>query len=650
MSGEPAAPTGGLLGDPGHRLADGPPRVEGPENVAEQHAQPARGRSRRSRTRTSGAKLAAAACTPRRPRPDDHASRNADRPAEHLDRRLVRPARQATGQRSEPASSSWAAARARRGPRTRPRARRRPPSRTATRGSAGRERPTMPWAIGHHEGSTTTWRSALRWPACSASWLSISKIALDVGLEPEAGGLARPRLLLDVVAVQVDLVGPRRSRRRAAPCRPSSTSIFFHAALRPRRRGAPPPARARAGSGARPAWLRWSSAVAVSAGRGRRGSSDSSSVGRRAIATITIAARHDGDAGRAARSVWFLDISVLLSVETGREYGGSPQQPAGNDRTKFPANRPILRVHGRHSERSRRDLHFHLLPGVDDGPATLAESVALARAAARRTATIVATPQSGPTCSPRRSTCASAWPSCRPPSTQRASRSRCGAAASSATRWSGASRSSSWRRSPRGRHRRPLAAGRDPVRADRRRPPRGDSRAARPRLRRRAGAPRAQRRRRLRRRRRAAPRRSRGLSRSSTPSRLSGRPRPEARASRPSAGREGLAAVGRLRRPRADATAGACQALRSLRRADRPRGGGRPYVFGTAVVLERAGARLGLGRWLPRRLDRHAQLRVEAVADAEVGVDVAPAGETASSFWRTLRMKTSTERSPWAIV
>ena len=39
------------------------------------------------------------------------------------------------------------------------------------------------------------------------------------------------------------------------------------------------------------------------------------------------------------------------------------------------------------------DLHCHLLPGVDDGPATLEESVAMARAAATAgTSTIVATP------------------------------------------------------------------------------------------------------------------------------------------------------------------------------------------------------------------------------------------------------------------
>lgn len=41
----------------------------------------------------------------------------------------------------------------------------------------------------------------------------------------------------------------------------------------------------------------------------------------------------------------------------------------------------------------RADLHFHLLPGVDDGPATMSESLALARAAVEDgTATIACTP------------------------------------------------------------------------------------------------------------------------------------------------------------------------------------------------------------------------------------------------------------------
>lgn len=47
-----------------------------------------------------------------------------------------------------------------------------------------------------------------------------------------------------------------------------------------------------------------------------------------------------------------------------------------------------------HTARGRTELHFHLLSGVDDGPDTLDESVALARSAHERdqTGTIVATP------------------------------------------------------------------------------------------------------------------------------------------------------------------------------------------------------------------------------------------------------------------
>ncbi len=42
---------------------------------------------------------------------------------------------------------------------------------------------------------------------------------------------------------------------------------------------------------------------------------------------------------------------------------------------------------------ARTDIHFHLLPGVDDGPATMSECVDLAWAAARDgTSTVVATP------------------------------------------------------------------------------------------------------------------------------------------------------------------------------------------------------------------------------------------------------------------
>ena len=46
---------------------------------------------------------------------------------------------------------------------------------------------------------------------------------------------------------------------------------------------------------------------------------------------------------------------------------------------------------------SHTEIHFHLLPGVDDGPASLDESVELARAAvADGTRTIVATPHVHP--------------------------------------------------------------------------------------------------------------------------------------------------------------------------------------------------------------------------------------------------------------
>jgi tyrosine-protein phosphatase YwqE len=39
------------------------------------------------------------------------------------------------------------------------------------------------------------------------------------------------------------------------------------------------------------------------------------------------------------------------------------------------------------------DIHFHLLPGVDDGPADMDETLELARmASAEGTATVVATP------------------------------------------------------------------------------------------------------------------------------------------------------------------------------------------------------------------------------------------------------------------
>ena len=48
---------------------------------------------------------------------------------------------------------------------------------------------------------------------------------------------------------------------------------------------------------------------------------------------------------------------------------------------------------------SYAELHFHLLPGIDDGPSSIAESVALAAAAAAEgTRTIVTTPHVHPSC------------------------------------------------------------------------------------------------------------------------------------------------------------------------------------------------------------------------------------------------------------
>jgi protein-tyrosine phosphatase len=50
-----------------------------------------------------------------------------------------------------------------------------------------------------------------------------------------------------------------------------------------------------------------------------------------------------------------------------------------------------------HARRPAVELHFHLLPGVDDGPATMADSLELARAAvAQGTGTVVATPHVRP--------------------------------------------------------------------------------------------------------------------------------------------------------------------------------------------------------------------------------------------------------------
>src|ERR1700754_3865938 len=58
----------------------------------------------------------------------------------------------------------------------------------------------------------------------------------------------------------------------------------------------------------------------------------------------------------------------------------------------MPAKLPKLNRMG-----GRAEIHFHLLPGVDDGPPTLGEALALAAAAVRDgTSTIVATPHIHP--------------------------------------------------------------------------------------------------------------------------------------------------------------------------------------------------------------------------------------------------------------
>ncbi|HEX8074589.1 MAG TPA: CpsB/CapC family capsule biosynthesis tyrosine phosphatase [Thermoleophilaceae bacterium] len=70
-----------------------------------------------------------------------------------------------------------------------------------------------------------------------------------------------------------------------------------------------------------------------------------------------------------------------------RKEGVTDERPvagAGRSAAPFPRRGPRT---------GRADIHFHLLPGVDDGPATLDDSLELAQlASAEGTATIVATP------------------------------------------------------------------------------------------------------------------------------------------------------------------------------------------------------------------------------------------------------------------
>ncbi|HEX8068114.1 MAG TPA: CpsB/CapC family capsule biosynthesis tyrosine phosphatase [Thermoleophilaceae bacterium] len=78
-------------------------------------------------------------------------------------------------------------------------------------------------------------------------------------------------------------------------------------------------------------------------------------------------------------------------------HGGSAStRPWGRRETPATARRPPTSGTVVEPLPGRAEIHFHLLPGVDDGPATVDESVDLARAAlADGTTTIVATPHVG---------------------------------------------------------------------------------------------------------------------------------------------------------------------------------------------------------------------------------------------------------------
>ncbi len=225
------------------------------------------------------------------------------------------------------------------------------------------------------------------------------------------------------------------------------------------------------------------------------------------------------------------------------------------------------------------DLHFHLLPGVDDGPADLPASLELARAAREAgTGAIVATPHVRPdlgTTDAReiegrvrelRAALAAAGVRLEV---------SCGGELGHEMAF--VLRQDELELLAQGPPARALAAGRDAVRRNRRGLPRGHRRAARARLRRAGGAPRAQRRRRARRLLGPAQGDRDGLARAAQRAVADRRPR-RGRA------RGGLdAARGRSRRRggvgRARADPPACAAAR-LRRPARGRtrsgGGGRP--------------------------------------------------------------------------
>ena len=199
----------GRLRDPRHGPADGPPRVERPEDVAEQHAErhqrePEDHEDEGRREVGRGRLRARAARCRRRAR----AGTRPTAPQRISTGRLEQHAADAAGSGRNPRRPAAAArATAPRAPRTRPRAPSPRPSRTATRGSAGRCcrrcRGRSPASAGlDHQAADRAARARRR----SAVWLSISNTPSTSALKRKRAGLPGAAFRLDVVAVQVDLV------------------------------------------------------------------------------------------------------------------------------------------------------------------------------------------------------------------------------------------------------------------------------------------------------------------------------------------------------------------------------------------------------------------------------------------------------------
>ena len=197
---------------PRHPPADGPPRVERAEDVPEHNAQRDQPQPedhvdedrRQVRRRALGAP---------QPRVDRQrrTGRSRSAPQAISTGRLAECAADAAGERAPARASAGAAgATALRAQRTRRRERSPRPTRTATPAPAGPSGPRCRGRSGTRAaqlGSTVSLPTSGSRPASSAMWLSISKIALDVRRELERRRLTRLDLLLDVVAVQVDVVG-----------------------------------------------------------------------------------------------------------------------------------------------------------------------------------------------------------------------------------------------------------------------------------------------------------------------------------------------------------------------------------------------------------------------------------------------------------